>query len=119
MLSYGLAAMAGVAGGICPASVFGDTNIMHGTKTGGRSPMNKSTYDMQSEYIGIAEMEADGTIVLRLNAPLDGGATVGHGYFSYPIGAPQYQDILRHVGPLEPGENKPVRPWPETSKNQK
>jgi hypothetical protein len=37
MLSYGLAGMAGVVGGICPASAFGDTNIMHGTKTGGRS----------------------------------------------------------------------------------
>ena len=37
MLSYGLAGMAGVAGGIWPASALGDTNIMHGTKTGGRS----------------------------------------------------------------------------------
>jgi hypothetical protein len=37
MLAYGLAAMAGIAGGICPASALGDTDIMHGAKTGGRS----------------------------------------------------------------------------------
>ena len=75
--------------------------------------MNESTY-VQNEYIGVAEMEADGAIVLRLNAPLDNGATVGHGYFRYPVGDAKYQEILRHVGPLKPGENKPVRPWPET-----
>ena len=44
MLSYGLACMAGVAGGIWPASAFGDTNIMHGAKTGGRSMVFSGTF---------------------------------------------------------------------------
>jgi hypothetical protein len=44
MLSYGLAAMAGIVGGICPASAFGDTDIMHGTKTGGRSENFRERY---------------------------------------------------------------------------
>jgi hypothetical protein len=81
--------------------------------------MNENTRDMQDEYIGVAGMEADGTIVLQLNAPLDDGKNVGHGYFRYPVNTTNYQDILRHVGPLKPGESKPIRPWPEDSKKQK
>jgi hypothetical protein len=37
MLAYGLAGMAGVAGGLLPAPARGDTNKILGTKTGGRS----------------------------------------------------------------------------------
>jgi hypothetical protein len=74
-----------------------------------------SQNDQTNDFIGFANMEADGTLILRLNAYLDDGETVGRGYFRYPPDHPEYGVILRHVGPIKPGEEKPVRPWPETS----
>ena len=56
--------------------------------------------------------------MLQLYAYLDDNdKTKGHalGYSRYPPGHPRYEEILRHVGPIKPGEEKPVRPWPETS----
>jgi len=70
--------------------------------------------DQADDFIGFVNMEADGTLVLNLNATLN-GKTVGHGYFRYPPGHPEYEEVLRHVDPIKPGESKPVRPWPETS----
>jgi hypothetical protein len=62
--------------------------------------------------IGTASMDEDGTIVLRLVAREPGGP-IGHGVLRYPRTHPQYADILSHVGPLRPGETRPVRPWPD------
>jgi hypothetical protein len=56
-------------------------------------------------------MEADGTIVLRLIARDPGGAR-GEALVRYPPSHPEYAAILRHVGPLRPGEERPVAPWP-------
>ena len=61
--------------------------------------------------IGSATMEADGTIVLTLRAESPG--IVGDAQLRYPPSHAQYQDILRHLGGLSPGERKPVPPWPE------
>jgi len=61
--------------------------------------------------IGTARMEADGTIVLRLIARDPGGAR-GEALVRYPPSHPEYAAILRHVGPLRPGEERPVAPWP-------
>jgi len=63
----------------------------------------------QTESIGSATMQADGTIVLQLRAQT--GPTVGDAQFLYPPSHPQYQQILDHVGGLKPGESKPVPPW--------
>jgi hypothetical protein len=60
--------------------------------------------------IGTARMEADGTIVLRLIARDPGGAR-GEPEMRYPTAHPDYASILRHVGPLRPGEERPVAPW--------
>ena len=57
-------------------------------------------------------MPPDGTIHLRLRAPLPGGGS-GEGEFDYKPGDPDYQQILAHLGGLKPGETKPVRPWPD------
>ncbi len=65
-----------------------------------------------SEYIGTATMSADGTITLRLTATLPDGS-VGEGVLEYAPGDPDYQMILDHIGGIEPGEEKPVRPFPE------
>ena len=61
--------------------------------------------------IGSVKMEENGTIVLRLRAetPEDG---LGDALLRYPPGHPQYDEILRHVGGLEKGQEKPVSPWP-------
>lgn len=60
--------------------------------------------------IGTARMMADGTIVLDLLAR--GRGASGDARLTYPLGDPQYQAILRHLGGLQPGEIKPVRPFP-------
>jgi hypothetical protein len=57
-------------------------------------------------------MLPDGTIHLRLRAPLPGGGS-GEGEFDYPPGDPDYLAILAHLGGLKPGETKPVSPWPD------
>jgi hypothetical protein len=64
-------------------------------------------------YIGTATMAPDGTISLWLRAELPGGTGHGHGTLVYLPSDPQYQAVLRHLGGLHPGENKPVRPWPD------
>jgi len=67
---------------------------------------------MPNASIGVAWMEADGTIVLQLRAEGPGGAR-GDALMRYPVGHPQYQEILQHLGGLEKGQSKPVPPWPE------
>lgn len=61
--------------------------------------------------IGTARMEADGTLVLLLRATTGGGT--GEGRFVYPPSHPQYRKILDHVGPIKPGEEKSVAPFPD------
>ncbi|MCA9600244.1 MAG: hypothetical protein KC776_43370 [Myxococcales bacterium] len=65
-----------------------------------------------SGSIGMATMEPDGTIVLQLRAEGPGGVH-GDGLLRYPKGDPKYDEISKHVGPLKPGEHKPVAPFPE------
>jgi hypothetical protein len=60
--------------------------------------------------IGVATMQEDRTIALRLRAESDDGAT-GEGYFTYAPGDPDYDAVRQHVGGLEPGQSKPVPPW--------
>lgn len=63
--------------------------------------------------IGMATMSENGTITLDLRAAGSGGLT-GDARFVYPRGHKQYDEILRHLGGLRPGETKPVPPWPES-----
>ena len=63
------------------------------------------------DSIGSASMKDDGTLVLRLRAEAEDG-TVGEGYFTYAPDHAEYATILEHVGPLKPGEETSVRPWP-------
>jgi len=69
---------------------------------------------MPEAPIGVARMESDGTIVLQLRAEGPGGI-VGDALMRYPVGHPQYREILQHLGGLEKGQSKPVPPWPEES----
>lgn len=70
-----------------------------------------TTQTEQTTSIGSATMRPDGTIVLQLRAQT--GPTIGDAQFTYPPDHPQYHEILEHVGGLEPGESKPVPPWPD------
>jgi len=63
--------------------------------------------------IGVARMRPDGTIELHLRATAGPGGPVGHGLLEYPPGHPRYQEVLRHLGGLKPGEVKNVPPWPD------
>ena len=62
--------------------------------------------------VGSATMSQDGTIVLDLRAE-GPGVAIGDARAVYPRGHRQYDEVLRHVGGPQPGENKPVPPWPE------
>ncbi len=76
-----------------------------------------SEFNMEAplpEYIGVATMKPDGTIVLRLRMQLPEG--VGDGQQEYSTRHPQYTSILAHIGELKPGQTVSVRPWPEESK---
>jgi hypothetical protein len=68
--------------------------------------------DEKRQSIGSATMLPNGTIVLLLSAEGPSGE-LGDARYEYPTDHPQYADILRHVGPLRPGDDKPVVPWPK------
>jgi len=61
--------------------------------------------------IGSASMLADGTIVLQLRAA--GAGAIGDALIRYPKGHPKYDEVLKHLGGLTPGETKPCPPFPD------
>jgi len=64
------------------------------------------------ETIGVAWMEEDGTVVMRLRARTpDGG--LAEGLLRYPRTDRRYREILNHVGLTRPGQSRAVAPWPE------
>lgn len=63
------------------------------------------------EFIGMATMDPDGTIVLNLVATSDTGDK-GVGQLRYPMDHPQFMKIMRHLGGITPGATVPVRPFP-------
>ena len=60
-------------------------------------------------YTVTATMLTDETITLRLRLASDG--TPAHDIITYKVGDRAYDDILRHLGGLRPGEIKPFSPW--------
>jgi hypothetical protein len=66
----------------------------------------------EPKSIGVATMGTDRTITLRLRAVGPDGLE-GEGFFVYPPSHEQYQSILDHLGGLEPGQSKPVPPFPD------
>jgi hypothetical protein len=61
------------------------------------------------KYIGDATMASDGVITMRLGMTTD--CKHVDGLFVYRPGAADYDDVLKHLGGLKPGETKPVEPW--------
>ncbi|MCC6522962.1 MAG: hypothetical protein IT373_09895 [Polyangiaceae bacterium] len=64
----------------------------------------------ETASIGVATMRPDRTIVLDLRAEGPGGE-VGMARLTYEPTHPEYDGVLRHLGGLRPGEQKPVPPW--------
>ncbi len=67
--------------------------------------------DSVSNNIGTATMTEDGTIRLELMAESEDG-TIGDAVFVYKPGDRMYDEVMKHLGGLKPGEAKPVPPWP-------
>jgi hypothetical protein len=59
--------------------------------------------------IGVATMDADGVITLRIRSLPPG--PIAEGELRYAPGDPHYQEIVDHLGGIRPGETKSVRPW--------
>lgn len=91
---------------VCAGAIF-TTGCTHGSRSQGSGRVEAP----QAESIGIARMEADGTIVLQLRA-VEGGI-LGETLVRYPKDHPEYSAVLKHLGGLRPGETKPVPPWPD------
>jgi hypothetical protein len=89
------------------------TDTPKGTKQG--HAKIKSQPSEQS--IGDAAMLPDKTIVMRVYANYPFGG-VGEGEFTYKVTDPGYDEVLRHLGGLKPGESKPVPPWPKEDNRQ-
>lgn len=64
-----------------------------------------------AETIGVATMKPDGTIVLQLRAEGPNGEE-GDALLIYKPDDARYESIRAHVGPIEPGQSRPVRPFP-------
>ena len=63
----------------------------------------------QAASIGVATMAADGIITMRVRSLPPG--PIAEGTFVYAPGDPRYEETLKHLGGLAPGESKPVPPW--------
>jgi hypothetical protein len=60
-------------------------------------------------YAGAAIMQDDGTLTLHLRLTNDGKAV--NDTLVYKVGDRAYDNVLRHLGGLQPGETKQFRPW--------
>ena len=60
-------------------------------------------------YAGTAVMQDDGTLSLHLRLTGDGKAL--NDTLIYKVNDRAYDNVLRHLGGLQPGETKQFRPW--------
>jgi hypothetical protein len=60
-------------------------------------------------FVGTAVMLDDRTLLLHLRLTSDGRPV--DDTLTYKASDRAYDNILRHVGGLRPGETKPFRPW--------
>jgi hypothetical protein len=70
-----------------------------------------STQDARASmpYLGTAAMSDDGTLSLHLRATSDGKPASDT--LTYKVTDRAYDNILRHLGGLNPGDTKEFRPW--------
>ncbi len=63
------------------------------------------------DSIGEARMLSDGEILLDIFAHDPETGARGQTQLRYPLSHPQYDEILEHLGGMQPGERKAVPPW--------
>ena len=66
--------------------------------------------DVAPCFIGVATMLADRSLYLELRAEIP-GRVVGDATFNFSPEHERYAETLEHIGPMEPGESKPVPCW--------
>lgn len=66
---------------------------------------------IDEEFIGTARMLENGTISMKLRAVGEG--VIGVGTLTYEREHPNYPEILQHLGPMKPGDEVMVRPFPD------
>jgi hypothetical protein len=59
--------------------------------------------------IGIAHMDADGVILMRIRSLPPG--PIAESELRYEPSDPHYQEVVLHLGGIRPGETKSVPPW--------
>jgi hypothetical protein len=64
------------------------------------------------ESVGTARMQADGTLRLFLRTETPEGM-VGEMVMVVPPGDPRHADMVRHLSGIQPGEARPIPPFPE------
>jgi hypothetical protein len=69
------------------------------------------------DSIGVATMTPDGTISLQLRAEGKNGE-IGDAVLNFQRGTAEYDDVLRHIGGIKPGETKSVPPWPDQDRRE-
>lgn len=77
-----------------------------------QNPSHLAAATNEPPPIGSARMAEDGTLWLKLRAESGIGA-IGDALIPYPTNHPEYPNILRHIGGIKPGQEKPVPPWPD------
>jgi hypothetical protein len=60
-------------------------------------------------YAGTAVMQDDGTLTLRLRVTGDGKAV--RDTIIYKVGDRAYDNVLRHLGGMSPGDTRQFAPW--------
>jgi|SRR5579872_975537 len=73
----------------------------------GKECLTVVSLDRIAASIGVATMTADGTIIMDVRSQ---GAEAR---LVYHRGDKDYDEVLKHLGGLMPGEHKPVPPWPD------
>ncbi len=68
--------------------------------------------DDEPESVGIATMDPDGTLRLRLRTETAAGM-VGEMLQLVPPDDPRHAATLAHLGGMVPGRSKPIPPFPE------
>lgn len=79
--------------------------------TGASSAQQTRTSDARASmpYAGTAAMLDDGTLSLHLRVTSDGKAV--NDTLVYKVSDRAYDNVLRHLGGLQPGDTKEFRPW--------
>ena len=83
--------------------------ILCAASAGSAQEIRSSDARPSMPYIGTATMLDDGTLSLHLRLTSDGKAV--NDTLVYKVSDHAYDNVLRHLGGLSPGDTKEFRPW--------